>query len=45
MSARYTDAIYKISPAGEIVWRLGGVSSDFDADFKFAKQVSFVSMR
>jgi hypothetical protein len=31
LSARHTDAIYKVSRAtGEIVWRLGGTASDFE---------------
>ena len=38
MSARHTSGIYKIAPDGSIVWRLGGVKSDFRADFTFARQ-------
>ena len=38
MSGRHTDAIYKIAPDGSITWRLGGVKSDFNADFKFVRQ-------
>lgn len=38
MSARHTDTIYKIDPNGTITWRLGGIESDFEADFGFAKQ-------
>ncbi len=37
--ARHTDAIYKISGVdGQIMWRLGGVSTDFAQDFLFARQ-------
>ena len=38
MSSCHTDTIYKIAPDGEIIWRLGGVVSDFRANFKFARQ-------
>jgi hypothetical protein len=41
LSARHTDAIYKVSRAsGDIVWRLGGLRSDFElpAEAVFAKQ-------
>lgn len=38
MSGRHTDTIYKIVPDGSISWRLGGMQSDFVADFKFARQ-------
>ncbi|KAK5175755.1 uncharacterized protein LTR77_000895 [Saxophila tyrrhenica] len=41
MSARHTDALYKIShETGDIVWRLGGVMSDFEFgdDAKFTRQ-------
>ena len=37
-SGRHTDAIYKIAQDGSIIWRLGGVKSDFDADFTFLRQ-------
>jgi hypothetical protein len=31
LSARHTDALYKVSRAsGEVIWRLGGVRSDFE---------------
>ncbi|KAK5174048.1 uncharacterized protein LTR77_001128 [Saxophila tyrrhenica] len=40
LSARHTDALYKISHKdGSIVWRLGGVKSDFiQDDWKFSRQ-------
>ena len=41
LSARHTDALYKIShKTGDIVWRLGGVKSDFNLtdDAKFSRQ-------
>jgi hypothetical protein len=38
MSGRHTDTIYKIAPDGTITWRLGGIRSDFQSDFAFAKQ-------
>ena len=38
MSGRHTDTVYKIAPDGSITWRLGGIKSDFESDFKFAKQ-------
>ena len=38
LSGRHTDTIYKIAPDGSITWRLGGVQSDFKADFRFARQ-------
>ena len=38
MSGRHTDTIYKITPDGTITWRLGGIGSDFQSDFAFAKQ-------
>ena len=41
LSARHTDALYKISHLdGSILWRLGGVDSDFEliGDAKFSRQ-------
>lgn len=38
MSGRHTNTIYKISRSGDIDWRLGGVESDFEADFEFKRQ-------
>lgn len=40
LSARHTDAVYKISHTdGSIVWRLGGVKSDFQQDdWQFSRQ-------
>ena len=40
VSARYTDAIYKISSRdGSILWQLGGLDSSFELDgFTFARQ-------
>ncbi len=38
MSSRHTDTIYKILPDGSIDWRLGGVVSDFKANFEFSHQ-------
>jgi hypothetical protein len=41
LSARHTDAVYKVSrETGDIVWRLGGVRSDFELsdDAVFRKQ-------
>lgn len=46
ISLRFTDTIYGISGEdGRIIWRLGGLESDFDMDFTFSKQhdVKFVS--
>ncbi|KAJ5952436.1 uncharacterized protein N7479_010849 [Penicillium vulpinum] len=46
ISLRFTDTIYLISGNdGNIVWRLGGLKSDFKQDFTFSKQhdVKFVS--
>ncbi|KAJ5508728.1 hypothetical protein N7527_010871 [Penicillium freii] len=46
ISLRFTDTIYLISGKdGNIVWRLGGLESDFEQDFTFSKQhdVKFVS--
>jgi hypothetical protein len=46
ISLRFTNTIYGISGEdGHIMWRLGGVESDFDMDFTFSKQhdVKFVS--
>lgn len=46
ISLRFTDTIYLISSKdGNIVWRLGGLESDFEQDFTFSKQhdVKFVS--
>lgn len=45
-SLRFTDTIYGISGVdGNIMWRLGGLESDFAQDFTFTKQhdVKFVS--
>ncbi|KAJ5090916.1 hypothetical protein N7532_009600 [Penicillium argentinense] len=45
ISMRFTNTIYMISGTdGEIMWRLGGIKSDFDMDFTFSKQhdVKFV---
>lgn len=39
LSGRFTDTIYKIDPAGNIVWRLGGKNSTFSLlGFNFSKQ-------
>ena len=38
VSGRHTDSLYKITPDGSITWRLGGIKSDFESDFEFAKQ-------
>ena len=38
MSARHSDTIYKLATDGSVVWRLGGVQSDFVADFEFMGQ-------
>lgn len=38
VSGRATNTIYYISPAGEIIWRLGGPSSDFEQSFNFSRQ-------
>lgn len=39
LSARHTDTLYKISHKdGSIVWRLGGVKSDFEQNDKFSRQ-------
>ncbi|KOS47529.1 hypothetical protein ACN38_g1467 [Penicillium nordicum] len=46
ISLRFTDTIYLISGKdGNIVWRLGGLESNFEQDFTFSKQhdVKFVS--
>ncbi|KAJ5204170.1 uncharacterized protein N7498_005049 [Penicillium cinerascens] len=46
ISLRFTDTIYGISGEdGRIMWRLGGIESNFDMDFTFSKQhdVKFVS--
>jgi hypothetical protein len=46
ISLRFTNTIYGISGEdGHIMWRLGGLESDFDMDFIFSKQhdVKFVS--
>jgi hypothetical protein len=46
ISLRFTNTIYGISGEdGHIMWRLGGLESDFDMDFTFSKQhdVKFVS--
>ncbi|KAJ6013938.1 hypothetical protein N7540_008529 [Penicillium herquei] len=46
ISMRFTNTIYGISGAdGSIMWRLGGLESDFTQDFTFSKQhdVKFVS--
>ncbi|KAJ5201441.1 uncharacterized protein N7498_006104 [Penicillium cinerascens] len=46
ISLRFTNTIYGISGKdGHILWRLGGLESDFDMDFIFSKQhdVRFVS--
>jgi hypothetical protein len=46
LSMRFTNTIYGISGEdGHIMWRLGGLESDFDMDFTFSKQhnVKFVS--
>jgi hypothetical protein len=46
ISLRFTDTIYLISGQdGNIMWRLGGLESNFEQDFKFSKQhdVKFVS--
>lgn len=41
LSARHTDTIYKVSGEdGEIIWRLGGLKSDFpiDEEWRFSRQ-------
>ena len=39
ISMRFTDTIYGVSGAdGHVMWRLGGVDSDFDQDFTFSRQ-------
>ncbi|CAG8903968.1 unnamed protein product [Penicillium egyptiacum] len=46
ISMRFTNTIYLISGQnGNVVWRLGGIESDFEQDFTFSKQhdVKFVS--
>ncbi|KAJ5641004.1 hypothetical protein N7528_000629 [Penicillium herquei] len=46
ISMRFTNTIYGVSGAdGSIMWRLGGLESDFTQDFTFSKQhdVKFVS--
>lgn len=46
ISLRFTNTVYGISGEdGHILWRLGGLESDFDMDFTFSKQhdVKFVS--
>ncbi|CAI7593996.1 unnamed protein product [Penicillium glandicola] len=46
ISLRFTNTIYLISGEdGNIVWRLGGLESDFEQDFTFSKQhdVKFIS--
>ncbi|OQD84909.1 hypothetical protein PENANT_c011G09740 [Penicillium antarcticum] len=46
ISLRFTNTIYLVSGQdGNIVWRLGGLESNFDQDFTFSKQhdVKFVS--
>ncbi|KAJ5683108.1 hypothetical protein N7462_006273 [Penicillium macrosclerotiorum] len=46
ISLRFTNTIYGISGEdGHIMWRLGGLESDFDMDFTFSKQhdVKFIS--
>lgn len=46
ISMRFTDAIYGVAGAdGHVMWRLGGVDSDFDQDFNFSRQhdAKFVS--
>jgi hypothetical protein len=46
ISLRFTNTLYLISGRdGSIVWRLGGLESDFDQDFTFSKQhdAKFVS--
>ncbi|KAJ5127403.1 hypothetical protein N7448_008182 [Penicillium atrosanguineum] len=46
ISLRFTNTVYLISGEdGHIMWRLGGLESDFDMDFTFSKQhdVKFVS--
>ncbi|KGO44667.1 hypothetical protein PEX1_039360 [Penicillium expansum] len=46
ISLRFTNTIYLISGKdGSVVWRLGGLESDFKQDFTFSKQhdVKFVS--
>ncbi|KAJ5702827.1 hypothetical protein N7488_010375 [Penicillium malachiteum] len=46
ISMRFTNTIYGVSGAdGSVMWRLGGLESDFTQDFTFSKQhdVKFVS--
>ncbi|KAJ5082088.1 hypothetical protein N7532_011131 [Penicillium argentinense] len=46
ISLRFTNTVYGISgETGQIMWRLGGLESDFDMNFTFSKQhdVKFVS--
>lgn len=38
MSSRHTDTIYKIGRTGDIIWRFGGYTSDFQASFRFMRQ-------
>ncbi|KAK3696303.1 hypothetical protein LTR37_018039 [Vermiconidia calcicola] len=38
MSVRHADTIYKVDKDGAIIWRLGGVKPDFEADFDFSRQ-------
>lgn len=38
VSGRATNTIYYITPDGEIKWRLGGPSSDFEQNFNFSRQ-------
>ena len=38
VSIRYNNAIYRISRTGDVVWCLGGKSSDFVQDFNFSGQ-------
>lgn len=38
VSGRATNTIYYIAPTGEIIWRLGGPSSDFEQNFNFSRQ-------
>lgn len=39
ISMRFTNTIYGVSGEdGHIMWRLGGMNSDFDMDFTFSKQ-------
>lgn len=38
ISARSTNTIYYVSPAGSIIWRLGGPNSSFQQNFNFSRQ-------